>query len=92
MKLTKEDIDTITDEIKQMIRCEKVEHVRNALFNITADFWTESDFSNARDVGLSVQGVMATYLGKLKVDSMEVPKYGIEVEVEYIGKHRIVMG
>lgn len=92
MKFTQEDVESTTDEIEQNLRHKSIEYVQNSSFNIIADFWTETDFSNARKIGLDVQAVMPKYLGKDKGVGYDIDRWGIEVEVDYIGKHRIVMG
>lgn len=91
MKFTQEDVDTTIDEIKENLSYKQVEHVRDNHFNITANYWLDDDFNKAREIGLDIHAISAKYLGKVKVGRFEVDGYGIEVEVEWIGKHRIVM-
>jgi len=80
MKFTKEDIETTIDEIKESLHYKTVEYKHDAYFEIRAKCWTEDDFRKARELGLDVQGVRATVNGTVAID------------VEWIGKHGIVMG
>lgn len=92
MKFTKEDIESTIEEIKQHLHCRAIEHVKDNNFNIYTNYWMSEDFSKARELGLDVQGVMWHNFGKKKIDTFEVDDIGLEIEVEWIGPHRIVMG
>lgn len=85
MKFTQEDIENTIEEIKERLRYESVEHIADFNFNIYAKYWINNDFSRARILGLDIVGVQSTYDQRKK-------QWLTQIEVEYIGKHRIVMG
>jgi len=89
MKFTQEDVETTIDEIKDSLHCLAVDYKHDSYFEIRAKYWTEDDFQGARKIGLDVQGVQPVYLGN---DREGHPQFGVAIDVEYIGRHRIVMG
>ena len=92
MQLSQETIQETLNEIQKELHCTSVEHTGGAQFRIHADWWNEYDFSNARRLGLDIQSVMSHYQGKRTILGVTGDYHGIEVDVEYIGKHKIVMG